>query len=202
MKYLITILSIIILFSNIDCSRGCIEAQYNFSMQEVFYPEHDTILVGDTIFMESSHSTTFNDTLINKSIDFSGSDIGGSLRLLRFPDTSTIPVGGINNFEILIFYGKSSGNDNIPSENKGFYFVEDNNQYILKLGFIAKQKGIYSISLGNSIGIIKRKSSCEKANITIINTNNNNHLYFYQNWRPGYLIPEYERTHIYCFIVK
>lgn len=203
MKYfIVTSLLVITIFIAASCGRSCIEAQYNFNMQEVFYPEKDSVLVGDTIFMESSHSTFFNDTLTNKLIDFSESDIGGSLRLLRFPDTSTSPIGGINDFEILILNGKALGNDNIPAENKGFYFEEANNNYTLKLGFIAKQKGIYGISLANSIGIVKRKNSCEKANITILNGNNNNHLYFYQNWRPGYLISEYERTHIYYIKVQ
>lgn len=143
-----------------------------------------------------------NDTLINKSIDFSGSDIGGSLRLLRLPDTSSIVVGAINNFEILIFKWKTSGNDNIPSENKGFYFLEANNQYVFKLGFIAKQKGRYLVSLGNSMGIIKKRGGCEKANILITNANSNNHLYIYENWLNSNAISEYEKTHLYCFKVK
>ena len=118
MKYLLTALSIIILLSNVNCGRGCVEAQYNFRMQEVFYPEKDSISLGDTVFMESSHSTSFTDSLTNKLIDFSGSDIGGSLELLRLPDTSATVVGGMNDFNILILNGTAIGNDYIPEQNK------------------------------------------------------------------------------------
>lgn len=202
MKYLLTALSIIILLSNVNCGRGCVEAQYNFRMQEVFYPEKDSISLGDTVFMESSHSTSFTDSLTNKLIDFSGSDIGGSLELLRLPDTSATVVGGMNDFNILILNGTAIGNDYIPEQNKQLLFQESNNNYVLKLGFIAKQKGVYLVALGNSMGIIKKKGGCEKANILLTNANTDNHLFFYENWLHSNLISEYEKTHIYCFKVK
>lgn len=178
MKYLLTALSIIILLSNVSCGRGCVEAQYNFRMQEVFYPEKDSISLGDTVFMESSHSTSFTDSLTNKLIDFSGSDIGGSLELLRLPDTSATVVGGMNDFNILILNGTAIGNDYIPEQNKQLLFQESNNNYVLKLGFIAKQKGVYLVALGNSMGIIKKKGGCEKANILLTNANTDNHLFW------------------------
>lgn len=202
MKYLLTALSIIILLSNVSCGRGCVEAQYNFRMQEVFYPEKDSISLGDTVFMESSHSTSFTDSLTNKLIDFSGSDIGGSLELLRLPDTSATVVGGMNDFNILILNGTAIGNDYIPEQNKQLLFQESNNNYVLKLGFIAKQKGVYLVALGNSMGIIKKKGGCEKANILLTNANTDNHLFFYENWLHSNLISKYEKTHIYCFKVK
>ena len=202
MKYLITVLIIIVLLSETGCGKGCVEAQYNFNMQEVFYPERDSILIGDTLFIEASHSTTFNDTLTNKLIDFSGSNIGGSLRVLRLPDSSTIAVGGMNDFNILVLKGSAVGNDYIPSENKEFVFGESNNNYDLKIGFVAKQKGLFLMSLGNSLGIIKKRGGCEKANILITNANINNHLFFYENWLHSNLISKYEKTHIYCFKVK
>lgn len=201
MKYLITLLVIIVLLSETGCGKGCVEAQYNFTMQEIFYPGKDSILVGDTLFMESSHSTTFNDTLTNKLIDFSSSDIGGSIGLFRLPDSSTTVVGGMNDFSILILKGTAVGKDYIPSENKQFLFVESNNKYVLKLGLVAKEKGTYAVSLGNSIGIIKKRGGCEKANILITNGNVSNHLYFYINFFRGLPISEYTKTHVYCFKV-
>jgi hypothetical protein len=127
--------------------------------------------------------------------------LGTNIRILQFHDTSTTVIGAVPNFNIIIVNGEATGNDNIPSENKGFYYKEINSEYILKIKFVALQKGVYSISLGNSIGVINGKSGCIKADFEIENSNNNNHLYFYQNWRPGYTVSDYERTHMYCFKV-
>jgi hypothetical protein len=200
MKYLF-MSSIMALLLGARCGKPCKEAQYQFYMQEIFYPEKDSILVGDTLFLTSSHSTTFKDTLSNNLINFNDANPGANLRILRFPDNSTTVVGGINEFTILTLHGMPGGNDNIPEENKGFYFEEKDNNYLLNLAFIPKQKGIYAISLGNSMGTIQRKQSCFKANIEIDNANTNNHLYFYQNFFPGSPISDYTRTHIYCFKV-
>ena len=202
MKYLIAAFIVIIAVCiATSCGKRCVDAQYNFNMQEVFYPEKDSILVGETLFMESVHSTIFNDTLINKSIDFSGSNIGSSLRLLRFPDNSSTVVGGMNDFEIHILEGNAPGNDNIPTENKGVFFTERNGNYRLKISLIAKQKGIYAISLGDAIGIVEKRNSCEKANISIKNVNLNKNLYYYQNFFNGLPINDYSKTHVYCFKV-
>ena len=200
MKYLI-ISFIIVLLLSARCGKPCKEAQYQFFMQEIFYPEKDSMLVGDTLFLSSSHSTTFKDTLSNSLINFNDANLGTNLRILRFPDNSTTVVGGINDFNIITLHGMPSGNDNIPEENKGFYFEEKDNNYLLNLAFVPKQKGIYAISLGNSLGTIQRGQSCVKADIEIANANINNHLYFYQNWRPGYVISNYEKTHMYCLKV-
>jgi hypothetical protein len=200
-KYLIFIVGIALLF--LSCGKPCKEVTYQFFMREAFIPERDSIHVGDTIYLESVHATTFTDSLNgnNTQINFSNSLLGSNLRVLQFPDTSTFVIGAIPDFNIAALNGMASGNDNIPSENKGFYYQEINSQYILRLQFIALKKGIYSISLGNSIGVIKGGQDCEKASFEIENSNVNNHLYFYQNWRPGYIINSYERTHMYCFKV-
>ena len=200
MKYFIAIL-IMILFLGEQCRKSCKEAQYQFFMQEIFYPEKDSVLIGDTLFLVSSHSTTFKHTLSNKLINFSHANPGANLRILRLPDNSTTVVSAVNDFNIITLNGMTSGNDNIPEENKGFYFEEKYNNYLLNIAFIPKQKGIYAISLGNSMGITQRNGSCEKANIEIDNANSNSHIYYYQNFFPGVPINDYTRTHIYCLKV-
>ncbi len=184
-----------------SCKRPCVEASYGFNMSEFFSPETDSIKVGDTLCVLSSHSTTFTDSSNRnvKQVNFSNSLLSTNIGILQFPDTSTSVVGAVLNFNIITVNGKETGNDNIPSENKGFYYQELNSEYILKLKFVALRKGIYSISVGNSIGVVNGKNGCIKANFEIENSNTNNHLYFYQNWRPGYTISEYELTHMYCF---
>jgi hypothetical protein len=201
LKYVIFSFSIATILSSIGCGKNCKDAKYSFSMDETFSPEKDTITVGDTLWVTSSHSTTFQDLIRNAEVDFSNSQIGSNIGILNFPDTSQTVLGAVNDFTIIKVYGNEVGNDNIPTENRGFFYEEISGNYILKLGFIANQKGVFTISLGNSISTVKRKGGCEKADIEIDNANTNNHLYYYQNFRPGYQISDYERKHMYCFKV-
>lgn len=200
--YLISIVIPILILVQ-SCKRPCIEASYRFSMLETFAPEIDSIRVGDTLSLASAHSTTFIDTSNGKAtqINFSNSLLGVNIRILQLSDSSNSAIGAVPNFKIIKINGSETGNDNIPSENKGFYYQELNNEYLLKLNFIALRKGVYLISVGNSMGIIKGNKGCVKANFEIDNGNTNNHLYFYQNFFQGTPVSDYTRRHIYRFKV-
>ena len=201
MKFLLIACIIAEFISITGCFKNCKEVKYQFKMEESFFPEKDSINIGDTLWINSSHSTRFTDLLSNAQIDFSNSNLSTNVRILNLPDTSQEVIGGIYDFDIIKSNGNEIGNDYIPSENKNFYFEEKNNIYLLSLGVIPKKKGIYCISVSNSIGIIQRKSGCEKADIEINNANVNRHLYFYQNFFHGLPPDEYSKTHAYCFKV-
>jgi hypothetical protein len=202
LKNLIFSTFVFIVLSSLGCGKNCKEAKYFFLMQESFSPEKDSIAVGDTIWVNSSHSTTFQDMYSHATVDFSNSQIGSNIRILNFPDTSQTVIGAVYDFDIIKIYGNEVDSNNIPTENKGFYYEEINGNYLLKLGFIAKKKGIYGISLGNSIGVIQRKGGCEKATIEIDNTNANTHLYYYENFFPDGNTSVYTEEHVYFFKVN
>jgi hypothetical protein len=201
LKNLIFSSCIAIVLTSIGCGKNCKDAKYSFLMQESFSPEKDSIALGDTIWVNSSHSTTFEDLNSQATVDFSNSQIGSNIRILNFTDTSQTVMGAVYDFDIIKIYGNEVGNDNIPTENRGFYYQEINGNYILKLGFIAKKKGVYGISLGNSIGIVQKKGSCEKANVEIDNTNANTHFYYYENFFPNDSTSAYTKKHVYFFKV-
>jgi hypothetical protein len=184
-----------------SCGHHCVEAKYYFSMTESFSPEKDSISLGDTLWVASSHPTTFLDSVTKAEIDFSNSQLGTPFEVLKFPDTAGNVIGAVNDFDFITKAGSLAGNDNIPTQNKGFIYEEIDNHYILEIGIVAKQKGVYGISLGDDISVTRKNKGCEKANIKIENANSDNHLYYYQNFRPDYVISDYERTHIYCFKV-
>lgn len=188
-------------FINISGCKNCKDAKYQFNMEGFFYPEKDSLLVGDTLWLNSSHSTTYIDLLSNAKVNFSNSNLSANVRILKLPDTSREVIGGIYDFDIIKINGNEIGGDYIPSENKNFYFEEKDNTYLLTIGFIPKKKGIYCISLSNSVAIVHRKRGCEKAGIEIANSNTNKHLYFYQSFFHGLPLDEYTKTHVYCFKV-
>src|SRR5438874_6663466 len=163
-----------------SCKRPCVEATYQFQMTESFSPEIDSVRLGDTLSVQSSHSTIFSDSSNGsiRQVNFSNSLLSTNVRILQFPDTSSSVIGAVANFNIMIDNGKATGNDNIPSENRGFYYQELNSDYVLKLRFIALKKGTYSMSVGNSLGVINAKNGCIKGNFEIENSNMNNHLFY------------------------
>lgn len=195
-----SLLANIIIFSG--CVKNCKEVKYYFSMNQVFLPEKDSIFVSDTVWLTSSHSTTFNDTITNHEVNFSNAQLGTNIRILSFSDSLRSYVGVVDNFEEIKVFGTETGNNNIPKENKGVHYEEKDGKYLLKFGFIAKKRGTYLFSVGNDISVIRSNNGCEKADVQITNANANNHIYIIQNWFPGYEIPNYERTHSYCFTVK
>ncbi len=201
MKLLLLMLVVVNCLPITGCFRNCKDAKYQFSMVDSFAPETDSLRIGDTLWARSTHSTTFTDLLTNAQVNFSNSNIGVNLRILNLPDTSQQVAGGISDFDILTIDGNEVGNDNIPSQNKNFYFEEKKNSYLLKLALVPKKKGTYCISFSNSVGVVHRKKGCEKAGIEIDNSNTNNHLYLYQTFFHGLPLDEYTKTHVYCFKV-
>lgn len=195
-------LSALIIFIQ-SCKRPCVESSYQFKMTEIFTPQSDSMKVGDTLYLQSNHSIYFTDDFQPNAepVNFGGSFLGANIRMLEFPDSATDVVGAVPSFRILITNGSEIGNDNLPSENKGFYYQELNSQFVLKVSFVALKKGIYAISVIDTKAITDGKNSCIKAGFEIKNVNSDNHIYYYQSWRPNYIISEYERTHMYCFKV-
>ncbi len=79
-------------------------------------------------------------------------------------------------------------------------YEELNGNYELKVGLIALKKGIYILGVGDGLGIGRK--NCEKASFSISLMNTLQHIYYYQNWRPGYVLTESDLRHIYCFKVN
>ncbi len=185
------------------CGKTCLEATYSFSATEYFYPELDSIKIGDTLWVASSHSTIFKDSVSGRQADYTGSAFGLNMRLLNYTDSATITSGSpgaFDAFTTVVINGTAIGNDNLPNENKGVNYEQTQDSFILKVAFIPKKKGVYGISLGNA-GATRLNHGCELATASVVNTNFDNHLYYYQRLVPNSEINSYERTHLYLFKV-
>ncbi len=192
-----------VLLQFLGCGKTCEQVSYNFSMAEQFFPEVDSIKIGDTLWVIAQHSVIFKDANSGNDISYSGSKLGLNIVASNLTDSANVAsgnIGAFNSFNTVIVYGSAVGNDNLPDQNKGVNFEERNDSFLLKVAFIPKQKGVYGISLGNGAAV-RKNHGCELAAFEIDNSNQNNHLYYYQNSRPGYVMSDYERTHLYCFKV-
>lgn len=189
-----------LIVANFSCGKTCREASYSFAMSEIFYPEMDSIAVGDTIWVTSSHSTIFKDSITGTNVDYSGSSIGLTLRLLNLTNATQL-IGGFPNFATVIINGSAVGGDNLPAENKAVYYQQSNNFNLLKVLFVAKEKGLFGISLGNSGAIRRKGHDCESATIEVANSNNDTHYKYYEMLFPNGKISDYEKKHVYYVLV-
>jgi len=198
----IIIVLVFVVFQGTSSCKNCLEANYQFEMQERFSPEIDSINVGDTLWMEASHSTTFPDRNTGQDVEFGSSSPGTNIRIFKFGESYPDIAGAINDFKFVTINGREAGGDHNPAENKSYYFDEVNLKYTMKVGFVAQQQGVYVFSVGNSLGIVKQGLGCEKASIEILNANIDKHHYYYQLWKPDIVVLGYESAHAYCFKVK
>jgi hypothetical protein len=101
-----------------------------------------------------------------------------------------------------LVYGVFVPDDFLPNQNRDYLFIEANSEYKFKLGIIPKRVGVFTFSPSNSGTVRRANDNCSKAVFNITFANTNQHLYVYEQNRPGYTPSEYERTHMYCFKVK
>lgn len=197
----------VIITSNSCGKKGvdCSNITYTFQAAVKAYPDKDSIGIGDTVWLESNIPVSLNDISTKKQIDYSGANnLGTVVSLDRFTGGSIADPGTIyaaNEFKYVLLKGKIVENKILPDRIKEYLFIESNNQYSLKVGIVAQKKGIYILGFGNSKNVYRYSDKCTKAQYLINFENTKQHLYLYQNNRPGYKIEGLELTNTYCFKV-
>ena len=199
-------ISIVCFFIFATCNKNpaCKEIQYSFDMKTQVSPQYDSVLVNDTIWFSVSSSTNMLDLNSNTVIEYSNAEnLGTSFQFLELIDLNNGASDAALFFDQKVIKGSYTGGIN-TARDKQYKFFENSGKYDLFVGFVPKKKGIYALAISNASNVVKASSTtCTKANVSITIENGvNQHLYFYQNNRPGYTISEYERAHMYCFKVK
>jgi hypothetical protein len=188
-----------------SCVRNCVDENYSFAINNSFYPDKDTISIGDTIWMEVDAPTTNMDLMRQQPVDYSGAaNLGTAISFLKLLPGSiemSNAIESAHDFKLVLVEGRQVDN---PFVNKvrEFLFTERDAHYHFKLGMIPTSSGDFIIDASNSAGTYRKQNKCTKAGFEITISNTDQHLYIYQNARPGYEISGYEQTHIYCFHVR
>jgi hypothetical protein len=205
-----TIIKIISIFAFITCvfatcKKKCNEAVYTFATKAFITQHLDSIRVNDTVWLEVDEPITLKDITTNQNIDFGNtSGIGITISVLKFTGGSISNPGVIyatNKFEIKIIKGAKLANS-YSQILAVVNLAEESNRYLLKCGIVAKDTGTFALSISNAGGF-KKSDNCTKADFKFSFSNSTDqHLYLYQNNRPGYQISQYEQEHMYCFKVK
>ncbi len=183
-----------------DCSQNI----HSFEAFYKAYPDKDSLQIGDTIWLELNAPTQLKDVATGQLVDFSGAvNFGPSIRYLEFTGGSIQMPSGIpaaNSFENILIRGTTIQSDK-PDQVRSFDCIEENNMYRFKVGIVPKKKGIFAIAPGDAAGVYRKVSPCDKAGFKLTFIDTDQHLYWYQNDRPGYQISDSEKSHGYCFKV-
>lgn len=207
MKFIPLILVLLSLISS-SCNKikvNCIDNGYSFKISAKLFPDRDSVHTGDTIWLEIITPTSLTDISSNKLIDYSGAlNLDNAIGFIRFTgDGSFSDPGGIysaNDFTVNATEGRIVNNPATEGFRE-FSFSENNNLYWLKIAIVPEKTGIYAIALSDGVNVNRASDKCTKSSFAVSIENTNQHLYFYQNNRPGYLISTYESEHMYCFKV-
>lgn len=184
--------------------RGCADTKFSFQTGIRAYPGLDSIHIGDTVWFEANVPTSLTDIKTNQLIDYSGAvNMGTYISLDQFTGGSIADPGttyAAGEFKLVLLTGNES-NNKLPERIRSFLFIESGKQYSLKFGIVPQKKGIYIASIGNPSGVYRKSDACTKAGYNINFINTKQHLYLYQNNRPGYVIQGLELTNTYSFKV-
>lgn len=204
--FILIFISYLSIYSSCNKRINCNATVYSFEATIRAFPDSDSLNMGDTIWLELICPARLRDAISGNMIDYSGAEnFGTVIGCLEFTGGDILNpgvVGAANDFDFKIIYGSLVSNPINPGTNKEFLFSEIQSTYKFKLGLIPKKTGIFAVSPGNAANVYRRNNSCDKAGFSITFTNTAQHLYFYEQNRPGYTPSEYERTHMYCFKVK
>jgi hypothetical protein len=204
--FLLTIIYFTTVYSS--CNKGiiCNQATYSFSTGIKAQPDLDSVNINDTVWLDFSCSTNLIDLVSGGNIDYSGAEnFGTDINFFEFVGgniNNPGVVAAVSAFDYKLVYGTFLPDSHLPEQNRDYNFAEVANEYKFRLGIIPKRRGIFSFSPGNAINVYRRNDRCTKAGFQITFTNTNQHLYFYEQNRPGYTPSVYEQTHMYCFKVK
>ena len=178
---------------------GCANTVYNFQIGETLTPDKDSVLIGDTLFLNVHTSSTLNDLQTGHLIDYSNtSNLGNVVTILKFTNSQT--PGAINDFDLTILNGKKVGSID-PTSEEEFTFDEKNGNYYFLLSIVPKDIGRYVITIGDAANVYRKNDKCTKANFNIDFEETNQHFYLLNIWRPDLTLDDNGKRHVYYFKV-
>lgn len=160
------------------CKKDCIKANYTFKLGVKATPNLDSVLVGDTIWLDINESNTLQNIETGTFINFSNATNLGSNIGFQEVLSATQFRNAVADFSYKLIYGIETANTN-PSLFKEYLFSEQNGRYLFRLGVIPARIGIYRLVFGNAANVVRSNSNCEKASFQIDFQQTNQHFYLY-----------------------
>ncbi|MXV53077.1 hypothetical protein GS399_19070 [Pedobacter sp. HMF7647] len=197
---------ILLLQKCMDYDQYCDIKPLTFKGDVKIYPDKNEISIGDTIWFVSDIPVTLIEQNSNTSVNYSNAtNFITSISLERMTGGSVNSTGldpAANHFKYVV----ASGSYIAPAEpnikTNFFRFSEFSDQYSLKIGIIPGSTGIFALRFTSPSTVISGSNDCASALYQLTFKGTDQHIYLYQNNRPGYIIEGSEAGNLYCFVVK
>lgn len=205
-KNIIVIVTLLIVFFvNTGCPKPCVEANYSFAVTTQLAPDSDSIRVGDTLYISTVFPNRLTDQATGDLIDYSNAnDIESTLSIAQLIQGDSIPKSAVAQFNYVSIFGSVFNSLNIPDPAgvQQLRYQQSGNTYKLKIGLIPLQKGIFALGIGNGLSNNRDNSrACEKAGFNFSISGTNQHIYYFQKWRPNFVLSAVGISKLYCFKV-
>lgn len=181
----------------------CSQTDYSFEAFFKAYPDRDSIRIGDTIWLELQTPTQLKDLMSGQIVDYSGAvNLGTAISYLEIIGGigDPPPIPSANDFDYIIELGDSSPTDK-TNQIRAYIFREQSGTYSFKLGIIPKRSGLFLIAPGNATNVYRKHNKCSKAGFNLTFKETNQRLNLYEQKRPGYILSDYDKGHLYAFKV-
>lgn len=160
---------------------GCVVSEYSFQISPKYYPDKDTISIGDTLWFEFNSPDSFADNISGKVVNYANADnLGFYMGFAELVGTNPVQYDGVvSKFSFKLISGMQVPN-RLPITDtieKSFLIKDIGGRYWFKMGIVPNSIGTFRFNLGNPVGVTKNGNSCPKADFTMNITQTNQHYY-------------------------
>ena len=205
-KFLSLALIIIAGLSLMGCPGECTGPTYQFNTTVHMYPEMESLVRGDTLWIESVTSTTLRDKRSGQDIHFNNAvNFGSTIRVSELQSGLDTLIDAVNSFTRLAVDGQVYTDTKFaPARVLQFKYVQIGEQYRLRLGLVCQRKGIFALSISGASNVHQLgMTPCQGASIQVETDNIDNHLHYLQDlYFKSQPIEESEKRSSYCFVVQ
>lgn len=189
-QLIVSFFALFSIYATCNKRLDCANTMYSFQFDIKAYPNEDSILLGDTVWVEIDEPTTLKDAFSGNMIDYgSAANLGTVISFQAYSSlTGQFTVNAANKFDFMISKGKrvSSMDENVDRE---YLFNEENQHYVFRLGIIAKEKGVFRFLISNAANVYRINDRCTKAAFAMYFKNINQHYYLNPNFPGGPVAP-------------
>jgi hypothetical protein len=186
------------------CNSDCL-TQHLFEVPHKVYSRHDTLSIGDTLWVEAEFSDYLYDKMLKKNYTV-GPDLLAVTAKIVSCDTTTSVSSSIGT----AFFDTYNSIGNVRKENNSFQldYVYQNGSYKLKSGFIPLKKGIFALYFDynqSKMSAVNFDNKCGKERASVdFNTNQSasNGYDLYKKSIRGKGQPGYPGGGMFAFKVK
>jgi hypothetical protein len=190
-----------IIFTSSTCKKNgnCTETSYSFEAPAKVINPYDSIMVGDTIWLEINAPITQKELLSGQITSFSNAlNLGTAIGFGELINPNS-PVYAANEFNYVLIKGTNVANPNTLGIRE-YRFLESTSAYEFRLGIIPKRKGVFNFGLSNAANVYRKSDKCTKAFYRIYFKETPLHLYYLRQIFGTNIDSSYSSP--YCFKVK